>query len=309
MVWQMGMQRDDSSGKLKTFIDDVINRVTEEYEARAGKSFDGEKAKTDWMLKSYAQQFFGTEKFSYDDFYQLAKNAGFLFFMEKDHSCMIAKTLKSGQTTVHGDKYNWLANKVEGKDFQGIWFYEDADRLPMFRQASFCTGNDIVVITDPLEAKWSAAWTSLLTQAPIPEQSRLFAYHRHASEKAGQTKNKKEFVASCVDEEVALLAQHSYKYLLDAEKNKSVFGGIKFYLMQLVEKPSIATIAQMLDITDHDVKLNSNQTLVRGAQFVLDEYAKKGYHAEKLVAADLKKLQNTAEEIYFKNFTRRYMHA
>jgi hypothetical protein len=309
MVWQMSMQRDTSSEKMSIFIDDVINRVTEEYEARAGKNPARERAKTESMLKSYAQQFFGSEDFSLDNFYQLAKNAGFLFFMEKDHSCMIAKTLKSGQTTVHGDKYNWLANKAEGKDFQGIWFYEDVDRLPMFRQASFCTGNDIVVITDPLEAKWSAAWTSLLAQAPIPEQSRLFAYHRHASEKADQAKDKKEFIASCVDEEVELLAKHSYKYLLDANKNESVFGGIKFYLMQLVEKPSIATIAQMLDITDHDAKLNSNQTLVRGAQFVLDEYAKKGYHAEKLVTADLKKLQHTAEEIYFKNFTRRYKHA
>jgi len=262
-------------------VQDLAKCVAKEYEARA-------LGKEPGKIKEAIKEICGTG--DYDELYRIGKQNGFCVFIDDDHSSLIGRITKNGQAKAE-KPYDWQVVQVQSSELQGTFFYEDTNVAPMSRLSSFCTKKDIIVIADPLQAKWNMLCQ--MTEAPLEPSER--AFYTAAVGK----KNAKE----CVEEEIALLTEHGYKHLLDAVNKPSAFGGVRFYLMQLIERPSLITVGELLNVAENT---RTEDTLKRGAEFLLKEFGKRGYPISALVQTEPAELQRVAKEIYGSTFTRRY---
>jgi len=262
-------------------VQDLAKCIEAEYEARA-------MGKEPGKIRESIKEICGTA--DYDELYRIGKQNGFCIFIDDDHSSLIGRITKQGQAKAE-KTYDWHVVQVQSPELQGTFFYEDVNMLPMCRLSSFCTKKEIIVIADPLQAKWNTFFQ--MTEIPLEPSERAF-YMAAAGKKNAE---------ECMDEEIALLTEHGYKHLLDAVNKPSAFGGVKFYLTQLIERPSLITVGELLNVAENK---RTENTLKRGADFLLKEFDKRGYPLNAMVQAEPAELRRIAKEIYGSTFTKRY---
>jgi len=239
-------------------------------------------------------------RLSAHEVYDQMKTRGIIFFREEKDSVLISQIIESGIT--QGDlehTYNWHITKVNACGFNGQWFKEDIGRPIVHRTSVLCTDQDIIVIAEPLVEKWAEVYEALNQNNGYSPNA---FYKEFTKGKMDLTRD--EFIGECLEEELELITQCSYKYLLDAKHQESVFGYAMLFLRQLMEKPSYLALARMSDGVEGQEGVEESSRS-RGAKYVLNCLRTDGWQEDNPGKYSPIQLQNFAHEIYRRDFTRR----